>query len=181
MHRLLQTAFALTCFLCLVPAASAWDFDATTKAQIDTDVDYAIHNLYATVPGSKDVIARAAGVLVFPRAGFMVGGQHGGGALRIGDNNVDYYHTDQMTVSDRPGASRVSVAIVFMTKDALQRFQANNDWDVGADPSVAEVTASTLSKVEASQSDKPVQMFVYGDKGLVGPVALQGAKVTKAG
>jgi lipid-binding SYLF domain-containing protein len=181
MHRLLKTAFASFFLLCPVPFASAWDFDSTTKAQIDTDVDYAIHNLYATVPGSKDVVSRAAGVLVFPRAGFMVGGQHGGGALRVGGENVGYYHTDQMTVADRPGASSHSVAIVFMTKDALQRFQANDDWNVGADPSVAEVTAATLGKVEASQTDKPVQMFIYGDNGLTGPVALQGAKITKAG
>jgi lipid-binding SYLF domain-containing protein len=182
MRRFIQTAFALICLACLVPgSALARDYDATTKAQIDTNADAALSNLYASVPGSQDVISRAAGVLVFPRAGFMVGGQHGGGALRVGGQNVGYYYTDRMTYDVRPGARDHAVAIAFMTKDALQRFQASNDWDVGTDTSVAVVTAGAGGKVDASQLDKPVQVFVFGNNGLIGPVVLQGAKVTKVG
>src|ERR1700749_1599661 len=135
MSRFVQTALALICFLCLAPAARAMDFTSATKAQINVKVDAALANLYTSVPGSQDVIARAAGVLVFPPAGFMVGGQHGGGALRVGGKNVGYYRSDRMTDAKHPGAKDRSVAIAFMTEDALQRFQASKEWDLGADPS----------------------------------------------
>jgi lipid-binding SYLF domain-containing protein len=181
MLRLLQTTFTLICLLCLAPVALAWDYDAATKAQINIKVNAALSNLSASVPGSQDGISRAAAVLVFPRAGFMVGGKHGGGALRIGDKRIGHYYTDRMNFAVRPGAKRYSVAIAFMTQDALQRFQASNVWDVGADASVAVVTAGMGGKIEATQFDKPVHLFVFGDKGLIGPVALEGAKITKAG
>ena len=90
--------------------------ESATKAQINTKVNAELSTLFASVPGSQDVISRAAGVLVFPRAGFMVGGQHGGGALRVGSKSIGYYHTDRMTYDVRPGATEHSVAIAFMTE-----------------------------------------------------------------
>ena len=179
MFRLIQTAFALICLLCLAPAGQAREFDATTEAQINTDADAALNNLYASVPGSQGVISRAAGVLVFPRSGFMVGGQHGGGALRVGGNSVGYYYTDRMTYDVSPSARNHSVAIAFMTKEALQRLQASNDWNVGADASVAVVKSGAGGMAAASQPDKPVQIFVFSDNGLVDPSALSGAKIAR--
>jgi lipid-binding SYLF domain-containing protein len=181
MGRLIQTAFALICLFCLAPAGQAREFDGTTEAQIDTDADAALSNLYASVPGSQGVISRAAGVLVFPRSGFIVGGQHGGGALRVGGNSVGYYYTDRMTYDVNPSARNHAVAIVFMTKEALQRLQASTDWNVGADASVAVVKAGAGGMAAASQPDKPVQIFVFGDNGLVDPTAMAGAKITKVG
>jgi lipid-binding SYLF domain-containing protein len=178
MRQVFQTAFAF-CLLCLAPAATAWDYDAATKAQINLKVDAALSNLYASVPGSRDVISNAAGVLVFPRAGFMAGGKHGGGALQVGGKKIGYYRTDRMTYSVRPAAEDHAVVIAFMTQDALKRIQTSDDWDVGSDPSVAVVTAVPGGKIETSQLDKPVELFAFGDKGLMGPVTLQGAKVTR--
>jgi len=179
MRRLLQTAFALACLLCFAPPALARSYDSNTKAQINTKVDGTLDAFYAKVPGSQDVVSRAAGVLIFPAAGFMFGGQHGGGALRVGGKNIGYYRTDRMTYAVRPAAAKHAVVIAFMTQDALQRFQSSKDWDVGADASVAVVPPG--SKVDASQFDKPVQLFAFGDEGLAGPVTLQGAKVSKVG
>jgi lipid-binding SYLF domain-containing protein len=180
MRRFIQAIFALICLACLVPGiAMARDYDAGTRAQINTKVDAELSILFANVPGSQDVLSRAAGVLVFPRSGFMVGGQHGGGALRVADKSVGYYYTDRMTYDVRPGSRDHAVAIAFMTQDALQRVQADKDWDVGTDPTASVVTASAGGKIAASQLDKPVQIFVFDDKGLVGPVQLAGAKVTK--
>ena len=179
MRHLLRTAFVLICFLSVTPPALAFGYDGATKAQINIKVSAALSDLYKSVPGSQDIVARAAGVLVFPRAGFMVGGQHGGGALRIGSKNVDYYRTDRMKFTVRPGAKNNAVAVAFMTPEALQRFQSGKDWDVGADPSVAVVTPGMGGQIDTP--DKPVLLFAYGDKGLMGPVSLAGAKVTKAG
>jgi len=178
MRRLFQATFVLLCLACLAPPALAFPYDSATKAQINVKVGAVLKSFYAKVPGSQDVVSRAAGVLVFPPAGFMVGGKHGGGALLIGDKYVDYYQTDRMVYAVRPGAANHSVVIAFMTPEALQRFQASADWDVGADPSVAIVPPGT-GKVEVSQS--PIQLFVFNDQGVLGPVTLAGAKVSKVG
>jgi len=61
-----------------------------------------------------------------------------------------------------------SMAIVFMTPDALQRLQTSNGWDVGADASVAVVEAGVGGK-----------LFVYGNKGLMGSLSLEGTKISK--
>ena len=66
-----------------------------------------------------------------------------------------------------------------MTQDALQRFQASNGRDVGADATVAVVKTGASGKVDASQLDKPVQIFIFGEKGLMASVALGGTKITK--
>ena len=49
----------------------------------------------------KDLVARAKGVLVFPKitkGGVGVGGQFGEGALRIDGKNVDYYSISSASV-----------------------------------------------------------------------------------
>lgn len=182
--RIVSAAFVLIS-LCLVPgAALAKDYDAATKAKIDSSVDSSLSELYTSVPGSQDVTQRAAGVLVFPaitKAGFIVGGQHGDGALRVGGRTAGYYSTGGMSLGLQAGAEQHSMAMVFMTPEALRRFQASNGWDVGADASVAVVKTGAGGKIEASQLTKPVQVFVFGNKGLMGSVALEGTKISKVG
>ena len=96
MRRLIQTAFVSLCFACAVPAFPSVTMadEASDRAQVDSNVNSALNNLYASVPGSQQIVARAAGVLVFPditKAGFIVGGQHGNGALLVGGRTVAYY------------------------------------------------------------------------------------------
>jgi lipid-binding SYLF domain-containing protein len=72
------------------------------------------------------------------------------------------------------------MALVFMTPDALQRFQNSSGWDVGADAEVAVVKSGGGGKLDASQLTKPVQVFVYGNKGLMGSLSLEGTKISKS-
>src|SRR5579864_8793353 len=67
---------------------------APSARQINRDVDRALHALFATQPKVRELASRAAAILVFPRivkAGFLVGGQGGDGALRTGGKSVGYY------------------------------------------------------------------------------------------
>ena len=69
---------------------------ADTAAEIDREVDVALQKLYRQVPAAKDLAKVAKGVLVFPdvvKAGLLIGGQYGQGALRKGDKTVGYYRT----------------------------------------------------------------------------------------
>jgi lipid-binding SYLF domain-containing protein len=186
MRRFVQAASILISLACLSPgfAAVARADDAARWAQIDSNVDASLNNLYASVPGSQDVATRAAGVLIFPRiakAGFIVGGEHGDGALRVAGKSIGYYATGGLSFGLQAGAEEHAMALMFMTQDALQHFQASNGWDVGADASVAVVQTGAGGKIDAAQLTKPVQVFVYGNKGLMGSLSLEGTKITKVG
>jgi hypothetical protein len=65
---------------------------AATAREIDVSVDVALERFTKEIKGSKGLLAIAKGVLVFPsvyKAGFVVGGEYGEGALRIGGKTVE--------------------------------------------------------------------------------------------
>ena len=82
---LIITLITMTTFFCGV-----WTAGADTGAEIDRDVDVFIEKLYAGSPAAAKLSKVAKGMLVFPnvvKAGMIVGGQYGQGALRIGGEN----------------------------------------------------------------------------------------------
>lgn len=186
MRHLIQTAFVAICLIGLIPGAmpQARADDAGKRAEIDSAVDAALTSLYTRVPGSKEVTKKAAGVLVFPsitKAGFVFGGESGDGSLRIKGKTAGYYKTGGLSFGLQAGVEQRSMAIVFLTKDALQNFQNSDGWDAGADASVALVQAGAGGKANTAQMNKPVQVYVYGNKGLMGSISLEGTKITKLG
>lgn len=55
------------------------------QRQVTADTREVLDRLYAIAPGSRALVAKARGVLVFPKqiaAGFVVGGAYGEGELR---------------------------------------------------------------------------------------------------
>ena len=65
-------------------AASALAGPRQAAGDVDADVQAALKNLYATEPVAKMIGDKAKAILVFPnivKAGFVVGGQFGDGAL----------------------------------------------------------------------------------------------------
>lgn len=69
---------------------------AVSRASMETSVDETLSRLYSTVPGTREMVSNAAGVLVFPAVvggSFVVGAEHGRGALRVGGQTVAYYST----------------------------------------------------------------------------------------
>jgi lipid-binding SYLF domain-containing protein len=168
---------------CLVglPTAILAD-DASERAEIDRDVTAALTRLHQTVPGSQAVEKQAQGVLVFPaiyKAGFVVGGEFGKGALRVKGKSVGYYSTAGASFGFLAGAEKRSMALMFMTPDALQHFRASSGWDVGGDASVTLVELGANGAVDASRLNKPVVAFIYGNTGLMGNLSLEGTKVSK--
>ena len=68
--------------------------NADKRRSINADVDSTLARLYTTASGSRELVGKARGVLVFPsviQAGFWIGGQHGEGALRVGGQTTGYY------------------------------------------------------------------------------------------
>jgi lipid-binding SYLF domain-containing protein len=155
---------------------------AAERAEINRDVSEALTRLYKTVPGSQAVAKQAKGILVFPaiyKAGFWVGGEYGKGALRVRGKSVGYYSTAGASFGLQIGAEKRSMALMFMTSDALQRFRQSSGWDVGGDASVTLVEIGASGAIDASRLNKPVVAFLYGNAGLMASLSLEGTKVSK--
>jgi len=184
MRRLAPAALGLIAIACFAFgfATTARADDAADRAEIDRSVDAALAILYKTVPGSNDIANKAAGVLVFPeivKAGLVIGGQHGEGALRVGGKTVGYYSTSGASLGLQAGAETHSMALMFMTQEALNRFQNGSGWDLGGDASVAVVDIAANGSIDTAQLGKPVEAFIYGSSGLMASLSLEGTKVSK--
>ena len=78
-----------------------------SAAEIDQDVSAALKSLYASDTAAKDLGTKAKAVLVFPdvlKAGLILGGQYGEGALRMGGKTVGYYNTVAASYGLQAGA-----------------------------------------------------------------------------
>src|ERR1700690_335267 len=113
---------------------------AATKAQIDERTHHTMQEFYQLNPAHRDLVARAKGVLVFPhvtKGGVGVGGEFGEGALRIDGKDVAYYSISSASVGLTLGLAKHKEVILFMTQEALDKFQSGHGWTVGADTNVA--------------------------------------------
>ena len=152
------------------------------RQSIDASVDGTMSRLFTTVKGSRELVSKARGVLVFPsvlQAGFIVGGQYGEGALRVGGSTVGYYSTISGSFGLQAGAQSKALIFLFMTQDALDRFRNADGWSVGGDASVALNTVGANGAIDSNTATAPVEAFVLTNAGLMGDLSLAGTKVTR--
>ncbi|MFP3504990.1 YSC84-related protein [Burkholderia sp. SIMBA_062] len=156
--------------------------NASKRQAIDSSVDATLSRMYSTVKGSRELVAKSRGVLVFPnvlQAGLIVGGQSGNGALRVGGSTVGYYNTSSLSVGLQAGAQSKSIVFLFMTQEALDEFRGSDGWAAGAGASVALVKMGANGAVDSNTATAPVQVVVLTNAGLMGDVSINGTKVTK--
>ena len=184
-RTLTATALLTACSLAFVGCTTTRPNDASTPASartaINADVDAALSKLYNTVPGSGELVAKSAGVLVFPSvisAALGVGAEYGRGALRTGNRTQGYYSTTAGSIGWQIGAQSRAVIYVFSTQEALDKFRASKGWTVGADATVALATIGANGQVDSNTVRQPVVGYVLTNAGLEAGVALQGAKIS---
>ena len=155
---------------------------AESKETIETKATEAIALLIEHAPESKELLDKARGVLIFPhivKMGFGVGAQYGEGVLRVGGVSTGYYSTAGASFGLQLGAQTKSEAVLFMSDEALSRFQSGHGWEVGVDSSVAVVTLGKGGKIDSSQWRQPVLAFIFSNQGLMGNLSLEGSKITR--
>ncbi|MGF6771442.1 lipid-binding SYLF domain-containing protein [Paraburkholderia sp. GAS199] len=156
--------------------------DSSKRQSIDASVDGTMSRLYTTVKGSRELVSKARGVLVFPsvlQAGFIVGGQYGEGSLRVGGGTVGYYSTISGSFGLQAGAQSKAIIFLFMTQDALDKFRNSDGWAAGGDASVALVKMGANGAIDTTTATAPVEVFVLTNAGLMADVSLQGTKVSR--
>jgi len=156
--------------------------NANKRREIDASVNGALDKMYASVPGSRELVNKSRGMLVFPsvlQAGFVVGGQYGEGALRVGGATKGYYNTVTASFGLQIGAQSKAIIFLFMTQDALDKFQRTDGWTAGADASVALVKIGANGAVDLNTATSPVEVIVMTNAGLMANLNVEGTKVSK--
>jgi lipid-binding SYLF domain-containing protein len=167
--------------LATIAFIGTWALAADT-AKIDKQVAATVDRFDALSPKHPDMVAHAAGVLVFPsitKAGVGVGGEHGDGALLEGGKTVGYYSISGASIGLTLGVARHREVVLFNTQQALDKFLKGGDWAIGADTSVAVMKSGAGGDYDVETLHKPVLVFVFGEKGLMGDASLKGAKISK--
>ena len=181
--RILNRLSSIGLLVGLMTAAFATQVGAApTAAEIDASVDAALSRLHADVKGSEEVTSKAKGMLVFPevvKAGFVVGGEGGTGALLIDGATSGYYTIGAASVGLQAGAQKRDIIIAFMDDASLTKFQTSDGWKVGADGSVTLIDVGATGQVDFKSINKPIVGFVVGEKGLMAGVSIDGSKITK--
>lgn len=155
---------------------------AASAAEIDSGADTALERFYHEVSAGKDLVKDAKGVLIFPavfKAGIGLGGEYGEGAFRIKGKTVDYYSTAAASLGFQLGAQKKSIIVLFMQDDATRKFRDSSGWKAGVDASVAIVTVGAGGQMDTAKYNEPILAFIFGQKGLMYNLSLEGAKFTK--
>ncbi len=152
---------------------------ADTAAEIATKSRAALDELYRDNPKAAEVGSRAKGVMIFPhiiKAGFVIAGASGDGALFINKKAVKYYNMSSASVGLQAGGQGYSYALFFMNDAKLAEAQKNANWDVGSDPNVVLIDAGAAKELDTRSLDKEVYAFVFGQKGLMAGISLKGTR-----
>ena len=152
------------------------------STQLDTRATAALERLYQTAPGTKELVARSKGVLIFPSViggSFVIGVQHGDGVLRVNGRDHSFYSTTAASIGWQAGGASKAVIYVFNTQDALDKFLKSDGWSVGADATVAAGKVGANGSIDTTTANSPVSSYVLNNVGLEAGVSLQGAKITR--
>ena len=152
------------------------------SAELDKKVTQATADLFAKTPTAKQLSTVAKGVLVFPsvkKAGFVVGGQYGEGALRIGGKTTGYYKTTAASFGLQAGGQKFGYAMFFMNNNALEYLKKSDGWEIGVGPTIVVVDEGAARALTTSSARSDIYVFFFSQKGLMGGLGIQGSKISQ--
>jgi lipid-binding SYLF domain-containing protein len=166
---------------CLVVGAHS-AIAGDTAAEISKNAHAALASLYAKVPEAKTLGAKADAILVFPKitkAGLGIGGLHGDGALIKNGKTVAYYRTSGGSFGLQAGVQTYGYALFFMNDQALQQLDTAKGFEIGVGPSVVVMDEGKAKQITTTTAKDDIYAFVFGQKGLMAGLGVQGNKITK--
>ncbi len=160
----------------------AQDKGKTAAAEITSEAQTALKQLYATAPLAKVLGPKAHAILVFPKvtkAGLGIGGQYGEGVLLKGGTAVAYYKTTGASFGLQAGGQQYGYAMIFMNAKALEQLDNKEGFEVGVGPSVVLVDEGMAKTTTTTTLKDDIYAFVFGQKGLMAGLGIQGNKITR--
>ena len=182
MREITRRNMGVAAGLALLAMLSTNMSDRASAGNLDAEAASTLRNLHQGVRGTRELVANAAAVLVFPsviKAGMGIGGEYGEGVLLARGRPVEYYNTAGASVGFQLGVQSRSIIIVFMTEEALAGFQRVDGWKVGVDGSVALINVGVGGSVDTSRIGSPIVGFVFDGKGLMYNLTLEGTKISR--
>ncbi|MGH7891174.1 MAG: YSC84-related protein [Thermodesulfobacteriota bacterium] len=169
----------LLLMLILLPMRSA---QAASASEINSKVTTALKTLYETTSGAETLASNAKGILVFPdivKAGLLVGGQYGDGALRIEGKPVAYYRSIAVSYGLQAGVQSFGYALFFMDDASLEYLENSDGWEIGTGPSIVVLDKGFGKNLSSTTLKKGIYAFIFDQKGLMAGIGLQGSKISK--
>lgn len=155
---------------------------AADAAEIEREANVALAKLYETTPAAKALGEKAEAVLVFPsilKAGLIIGGQGGNGALIVDGKVVGYYNIAAASYGLQAGVQEFAYAMFLMTDAAREYLDSSEGWEVGVGPSVVIVDEGVAKSLTTTTGKDDVYAFIFGQTGLMAGLGVQGSKITK--
>jgi len=155
---------------------------AASASKLASKSRQALDRLYAANPKARQLGAKAQGVLVFPeivKAGAMVGGQTGDGAMLIGGRATSFYNTSAASFGLQLGAQKYGYALFFITESAMDYLKKSGGWSIGTGPSVVLVDEGFAKSMNTTTLTQDVYAVAFNQKGLMAGAGLEGSKITQ--
>lgn len=155
---------------------------AASADKLNRESDEALRVFNEEIDSADVFLSQAAGYMVFPRVikvGIGIGAETGEGVLRVGGSTVAYYRTTSGSFGLQLGAQAKSMVIAFMTRESLDKFRNSEGWKVGVDGSVALIDIGAGKTIDSDNIRDPVVGFIFGSKGLMYNLTLEGTKFSK--
>jgi lipid-binding SYLF domain-containing protein len=168
--------------LALTAPSLAQDEAKTEAAELTAASKAALQQLYAAAPLAKGIGPTAHAILVFPKvkkAGLGIGGQYGEGTLFKKGAAVAYYKTTGASIGLQAGGQQYGYAMFFMNEKALAELDNAKGFEVGVGPSIVVVDEGMAKTTTTNTLKDDIYAFVFGQKGLMAGLGLQGNKITK--
>jgi lipid-binding SYLF domain-containing protein len=171
-----------TVFICAANASVAQDKGKEEAAKLAQESQAALQQLYANVPLAKTIGPTAEAILVFPKvtkAGLGIGGQYGEGTLLKKGTAAAYYKTTGASIGLQAGGQTYGYAMFFMNQKSLDEFVNASGFEVGVGPSIVVVDEGMGKSTTTTTLKGDIYAFIFGQKGLMAGLGIQGNKITK--
>ena len=168
--------------ICAPHQSLAQDKGKTAAAELAADSKAALQQLTSSVPLAKAAAGSAHAILVFPKvtkAGLGVGGQYGEGTLLKKGTAAAYYKTTGASFGLQAGGQTYGYAMFFMNEKALTELDSAKGFEVGVGPSIVLADEGMAKTTTTNTIKEDIVAFVFGQKGLMAGLGLQGNKITK--
>ncbi len=174
-----KSVILFTAALSLMFAAAV---GAQTAAELSQKSRRALSQLCANNHAAANLRSSAVAILVFPeivKAGFVLGAQHGKGALLSHGRAIGYYRTTAASYGLQAGVQKFGYAMFFMNDGDLNYLEKSDGWEFGTGPSVVIVDEGMARSFTTSSVRKGVYVFTFDQRGLMAGMGLQGSKITR--
>jgi lipid-binding SYLF domain-containing protein len=155
---------------------------AASAADIAARAARARDNLFASNSKARELGERARAILVFPdikKAGFMIGGMGGEGAMFQNGQVTGYYSIGAASFGLQAGVQKFGYALFFMTQSALDYLARNKGWAIGSGPSVVVVDEGFAKTLNTTTLTQDVYAMAFGQKGLMAGIGIEGSKISR--